>query len=143
MKRNLYIIAESDIDAAFIQEVLDVSKYEVRPVGVNGRNTMASYVRMVRLMMSNTARMVVVFDADTSDLDKVQQAIENMRHASQTQYVSDKVGIYAFYPDLERYFGMPQLQKNKEMYAQYALEHKAEICKKEIIQGIQAFLDKK
>lgn len=143
MKRNLYLVAESDIDAAFIQEVLDLSNYEVRTVGVNGRNTIASYVRVVRHMMSNTARMIVVFDAGTSDPDKVQQMIENMRHASQTQYISDKVGIYAFYPDLEHYFRMPQLRKNKDTYIQYAREHKAELCKQEVIQSIQAFLNKK
>ena len=142
MKRNLYLVAESDIDATFIQEILDLSKYEVRAVGVNGRNTVASYVRMMRLMMNNTARMVVVFDADTMIPEGIRQAEENMRQASQTEYVKDKVAIYAFFPDLERYFGMPQLHKNKEAYAQYARENKVELCKKELVKEIQKFLNK-
>ena len=142
MKRNLYLVAESDIDAAFIQEILDLSKYEVCAVGVNGRNTVASYVRMMRLMMGNTARMIVIFDVDTISKEGIQQAVENMRQATQTEYVKDKVGIYAFFPDLERYFEIPQLQKNKDVYAQYAREHKDELITKDLINEVQKFLDK-
>ena len=142
MKRNLYIVAESGIDAAFIQEILDLSKYEVCAVGVNGRNTVASYVRMMRLMMNNTARMIVIFDADTIFPNGIRQAEENMRQASQTEYVKDKVGIYAFFPDIERYFKMPQLHKDKETYLQYARENKEELRKKDLIQEIQKFLNK-
>jgi hypothetical protein len=142
MKRSLYIVAESDIDLSFIQEVLDLSKYEVRAVGVNGRNTIASYVRMMRLMMNNTARMVVVFDSDVDSAEKTQKAIDSLRQASQTEYVQDKVGIFAFFPNLEGYFQMPKLRKSKDAYSQYAREHKDELVSKKLIQEIQTFLNK-
>lgn len=140
--RNLYIIVEGETDAIVISEALDYSKYsQVRLLTLQRRDTMASYVRTIRLMSNETDKIVVVFDADTMDKNIVMEVITNMRRMSHAELMTERIGFFACVPDLEGQFTIPKMPKSREQYLAYVRENMDAIKNNDIIKSINAFIN--
>lgn len=141
--RSIHIIVEGITDRVVLSEILDLSKYpKVYWIVAQSKNNIASYVRTLRLMIESETKILVVYDADTSDVTKVNESIEMMRQLSRSEYRKDNIRFYAFVPYLEKNLNMPEsMQKDAQQYKRYAKDHKEELKHIEIIQKIQEYVD--
>ena len=142
--RSIHIIVESITDRVVLNEILDLSKYKkVSWIVARSKNMIASYVRTLRLMIEHETRILVIYDADTTDINKAKESVEMMRQFSRSENNVGNIGFYAFVPYLEANLNMPNnLQKAEKSYKQYAKEHKEQIRRVEKIQEIQTFIDR-
>lgn len=141
--RNLYLIVEGNTDAVIISEALDYSQYNhVRLLTLHTKDSMASYVRTIRLMSSDDDKIVVVYDADTQDREQAMASMTNMRRMSHAELMTDRIGFFVCVPDLEGQFAIPKMSKRQENYQMYVKEHIEEIRNNDLIKSIQTFLNK-
>ena len=142
--RSIHIIVEGITDRVVLSEILDLSKYQkVSWIVARSKNNIASYVRTLRLMIEYKTRILVTYDADTSDLNKAKESIEMMRQLSRAEHDIENIGFYSFVPCLEKNLNMPDnMQKNEQIYKRYAKDHMGEMRNVKIVKEIQEFLDK-
>lgn len=142
--RSIHIIVEGKTDKLILCEILDLSKYsKISWIVVSSKNIIASYVRTLRLMIEHETKILVVYDADTSDMVKVQESIEVMRQLSRSEHSKENIGFYAFVPYIEKNLNIPDhLQKNEQQLKRYVKGHKEEMKQIEVIRDIQAFVDR-
>lgn len=140
----LYIVVEGELDGIIISGALINTQYKkIYKVPIHSKDAMASYVRSVRLITESRDKIVVVFDADTSNLQQVAADIENMRQMSHAELFRERIEFYACVPDLEGQFAIPKsIKKTQDEYTVYLKEHKEEIQKNDLIRSIQTFIDK-
>lgn len=69
----IHIVVEGPTDKAVLNEVLNLSMFnKVSWIVVRSKNNIASYVRTLRLMVEPMTKILVVFDADVTNTEKVQ-----------------------------------------------------------------------
>lgn len=140
--RTIYIVVEGPTDKAVLSELLNLSMYnKVSWIVVRSKNNIASYVRTLRLMVEPETKILVVFDADVTNLEKAEESVYTMRQMSRAENDLRNIGFFAFVSDLETNLNIPRtIRKSEGDYQKYAKEHKHEMRGIEIITKIQAFI---
>lgn len=147
--RALYLICEGETDASILHTLMDCKSFQkVYHIPAGGYDNMPSVARTIRLMktpMESDDRIIIAFDADSSNEQIRNDRIATMRYLTFADY-DKRVGVFCFTPTIEEYLFPLNYQSLKDDKNQLVLSLKKnlpELREMEVIKDMQAFLDKK
>jgi len=100
---NLYVVVENTKTRDLVNKSLDFSRFDkIQDIVVNGRNTIGSYARSVRLIAQEKgipSKILVIFNAEGMDDRRLNIATAEKEEACITTNRSKKMRVFGYSTD--------------------------------------------
>jgi len=145
--RALYLIVEGQTDAAILRTLLNCEKfdrvYQVTAGGYGNISSVAKTIRLMKMPMESIDKIVIAFDADSTDDQVGKDKVAMMRNLTSADY-DKRIGVFCFVPTIDGSLFPDGLFKTKVItgeLVEYMKWHVGELRDNPTIQAIQAFID--
>lgn len=145
--RALYLIVEGKTDAAILRTLLNCEKfdrvYQVPAGGYGNISSVAKTIRLMKMPMESIDKIVIAFDADSTNEQTGKDKVLMMRNLTSADY-DKRIGVFCFVPTMDGSLFPEGLFKRKEITEElvdYMKGHIEDLRANVTIRAIQAFIN--